>query len=77
MNITVNIPEKLLVEAEKNANFLHMKRSEYIRKALENMNSQMLKDQRYSRLMLLSLRVKEESMKVNAEFAEIEHDPKA
>lgn len=75
MNITVNIPDNLLTEANRNANMLHMKRSEYIRKALENMNKQVLKNERYSRLKFLSHRVKEESMKVNSEFAAIEHDP--
>lgn len=75
MNITVNIPDNLLTEASKNANMLHMKRSEYIRKALENMNKQVLKNERYSRLKILSQRVKEESVKVNSGFAAVEHDP--
>lgn len=77
MNITVNIPENILQQADQNAHLLHIKRSEYIRKALEHMNKQILKNERYARLQYLSKLVKDESRKVNAEFEEIAHDPEA
>ena len=77
MNVTVNIPDDILTKMDHNANYLHMRRSEYIRKAIENMNSQILKNERYSRLQYLSNLVRNESMKVNAQFEEIEHDPEA
>jgi metal-responsive CopG/Arc/MetJ family transcriptional regulator len=77
MNVTVNIPDIILTQADKNASILHMKRSEYIRKALENMNKQILKNEKYARLQRLSNLVSSESMKINKEFEEIEHDPEA
>lgn len=77
MNVTINIPDNILLEADKNATSLHMKRSEYIRKALEDLNKQILKNQRYVRLQYLSKLVRDESMRANAEFEEIEHDPEA
>ena len=77
MNITVNIPDNIIFDADKNAGILHIKRSEYIRKALEYMNKQILKNERYVRLQYLSNLVRSESMEVNSEFGEIEHDPKA
>ena len=77
MNITVNIPDNIIFDADKNASILHIKRSEYIRKALEYMNKQILKNERYVRLQYLSNLVRSESMEVNSEFGEIEHDPKA
>ena len=77
MNVTVNIPDVILAQADKNASILHMKRSEYIRKSLENMNKQILKNKKYARLQRLSNFVSRESMKINKEFEEIEHDPEA
>ena len=77
MNITVNIPENIILDADRNAGILHIKRSEYIRKALEYMNNQILKNERYARLQYLSNLVRAESIKVNAEFGKVENDPEA
>jgi metal-responsive CopG/Arc/MetJ family transcriptional regulator len=77
MNITINIPENMLITADENASMLNIKRSEYIRKALEAMNRQVLKNQKYARLQNLSKIVRTESIKVNKEFGEIEHDVEA
>ena len=77
MNITVNIPENIILDADSNAGILHIKRSEYIRKALEYMNKQILKNERYARLQYLSNLVRAESIKVNAEFGKVENDPEA
>lgn len=77
MNITVNIPDNMISQVDKNASILHIRRSEYIRKALEYMNKEVLKNERYARLQYLSTLVRGESMKINAEFEEIEYDPEA
>ena len=77
MNITVNIPDKILFQADHNALSLHIKRSEYIRNALEQMNHQVSKNARYARLQYLSQLVRDESAQVNSEFEAIDHDPKA
>ncbi|MGV8949431.1 MAG: CopG family transcriptional regulator [Candidatus Paracaedibacter sp.] len=77
MNITVNIPDNIITEADKNASALHIKRSEYIRKALENMNNQILKNEKYARLLHLSSLVRDESKNINQEFEEIEYDPES
>lgn len=75
MNISINIPDNIIIQADKNANILHIKRSEYIRKALENMNNQISKYQKYERLLHLSNLVRDESIDVNKEFEEIEYEP--
>jgi metal-responsive CopG/Arc/MetJ family transcriptional regulator len=77
MNITVNIPDKIITQADKNASILHIKRSEYIRKALENLNNQILKNEKYARLLYLSNLVRDESMNINKEFEEVEHEPES
>ena len=76
MNITISVPDSVITQADYNAHVLHMKRSEYIRKAIEYMNRQTLKETQYARLQFLSQKVMEESMNVNAEFEAIEYDPK-
>jgi len=70
MNVTINIPDDLLIQADKNASAFHMKRSEYIRSALEHMNKQIIRNERYSRLQKLSKLVRSQSMEVNKEFEE-------
>lgn len=75
MNVTVNIPDIIIAQADRNARILHIKRSEYIRKALENMNNQIIKNEKYKRLLHLSHLVRDESMIINKEFEEIDHDP--
>jgi metal-responsive CopG/Arc/MetJ family transcriptional regulator len=73
--ISLRLPDDLLREVEKRAGDLHVSRAEYVRRALERMNREVLLQRRRSRLMELSLRVREESMNVNAEFSEVEHEP--
>lgn len=77
MNVTINIPDNLLIQSDKNASILHMRRSEYIRKALENMNNEIMKNEKYTRLQYLSNLVRSHSMEINKEFEEIEHDSEA
>jgi metal-responsive CopG/Arc/MetJ family transcriptional regulator len=73
--ISLRLPDDLLREVEKRAVDLHVPRAEYVRRALERMNREVLQQSRRTRLMELSLRVREESMNVNAEFSEVEHEP--
>jgi len=73
--ISLRLPDDLLNEVEKRARDLHIPRAEYVRRALERMNREVLQQRRRTRLMELSLRVREESMNVNAEFSEVEHEP--
>ena len=54
-----------------------MPRAEYIRRALERMNDEAEKKERAERMARASLKVRKESMRVNAEFARIERDPDA
>lgn len=50
-------------------------RAEYIRVAIENMNRRTEATLRATRIADASHRVREEGQRINAEFAEIEHDP--
>lgn len=73
--VSIRLPAELLKELDKLARRLKLPRTEYIRRAIEAMNNDIVKQDRYNRLAKLSHRVREESMAVNAEFDEIEHDP--
>ena len=68
MNVTINIPDILLSQADYNAQRLQLNRSEYIRQALDQMNQQILKNERYTKLQYLSKLTREESIKINFEF---------
>jgi metal-responsive CopG/Arc/MetJ family transcriptional regulator len=76
-SIALKLPDDLLEESSDLARRLRMSRAEYIRLALRRMNRKTAARLRAQRLAELSLRVREESMKVNAEFAAIERDPDA
>ena len=73
--VTVRLPDELLQALDKRAKKLKISRSIYIRQALERMNEEVAAQHRRERLKEVSLRVREESMKINAEFSRIEHDP--
>jgi hypothetical protein len=75
--IALNVPDELLVESGRIAASLHVSRAEYIRLAIARMNRRTAARLRAERLMLVSKRVRDESMRVNAEFAAIERDPDA
>jgi len=75
--ISLRLPDTLLREIEKRASELHVSKAEYIRRALEAMNLDLARKQRDARLKALSPRVREESMRINAEFATIEDAPDA
>lgn len=74
--VSVRIDEALLKKMKTQAELLHLSQTDYIRKAIELMNQKMEKLHRRKRLMGVSLRARKSSMKINAEFSEIEHDIK-
>jgi len=73
--ISIRLPDDLLREVDSRAAELQIPRAEYLRRAIVSMNRETHSRQRRIRLMEVSARVRKESMAVNREFAEIEHDP--
>lgn len=75
--LSLRLPDDLLHEVDTFAEQLHLPRAAYVRKALEQMNAEVAAQRRRARLMEASLKVRGESMRVNAEFDEIEDAPHA
>ena len=75
--LSLRLADDLLREVDIHAEELHMARAAYVRKALEEMNAAVARERRRERLMAVSLKVREESMRVNAEFSAVEDDPRA
>ena len=73
--ISLRLPDDLLKNAETTAKAMKIPRAEYIRRAIDAMNGEALARERRKQLARASLRVREESLRVNAEFGAIEHDP--
>ncbi len=73
--ISLKLPEDMMQLAGQFAESLHVSRAEYIRSAIERMNHEIRASLRAQRLAEASKKVREESMRVNAEFAAIEEDP--
>ena len=74
--LSLRIPDELLQEVDASAEELHLPRAAYVRKALEQMNAAVAAQRRRARLMEVSLKVRDESMRVNAEFSAIEDEPR-
>ncbi len=73
--ISLKLPDELLEASGRCASALKIPRAEYMRRAIERMNEETQKRLRAKRMAEASRKVREESMKVNAEFAAIERDP--
>ena len=73
--VSMRLPDGLLRELDKRAAELDIPRTEYIRRAIVAMNHALEDAKRRDRLKRASLKVRAESMKVNAEFAAIERAP--
>jgi predicted transcriptional regulator len=73
--LTIRLDDSTLSELTSKAEKLHLTRSEYVRKAIEFMNNMLSKKEKSAALADASMRVRNESMAINAEFAEIEYDP--
>ncbi len=76
-SLSLRLPDELLHDVDDFARQLHIPRAEYVRKALEQMNMTVAAQRRRTRLMEASLKVRMESMKVNAEFSALEDAPNA
>ena len=75
--VSLKLPDELLEASGRCADALRIPRAEYMRRAIERMNRETQKRLRAKRLAEASKKVREESMKINAEFALIEQDPDA
>lgn len=75
--ISLKLPDELLEASSECAEALELSRAEYIRRAIIRMNQETQQKLRAERLAAVSRKVREESMRVNAEFDAIEQDPDA
>ncbi len=75
--ISLKLPDELLEASDRYAGELQVSRAEYIRQAIARMNQDVEAQLRAARLAAASRKVREESMRVNAEFAAFERDPDA
>ena len=75
--ISLKLPDDLAKASGECARALHLSRAEYIRRPIEQMNRETRAQLRARRLAEASHKVREESMRVNAEFAAVERDPDA
>ncbi len=72
--ISLKLPENLLDASGRCADALRVSRASYVRAAIERMNRRVEKHLRAARLAEASRRVRNQSMRVNAEFSAIETD---
>lgn len=75
--ISLELPGDVLETSTRVAEALGITRTEYIRYAIEEANRQALARDRAGRMASASRRVRDEGMRVNAEFAAVERDPVA
>jgi metal-responsive CopG/Arc/MetJ family transcriptional regulator len=75
--VSLRLPEELLKESDECAMALGISRAEYILRAIQRMNRESKTEALEVRLADASHRARKKSMRVNAEFARIEHDPDA
>jgi len=73
--ISIRIQDDLLKKVDEQAKTLRIPKAEYIRRAVIEMNKKVARELQIKRIMNASKRVREESMKVNAEFDVIEDAP--
>ena len=76
-SIALKLPDDLIEESTRLADRLRMTRADYIRAAIRRMNRKTASKLRAERLADLSRLVRDESMRVNAEFAAFETDSDA
>ena len=74
---SLKLPDELVNSSEECAESLSVSRAEYIRRAIEHMNKETQAAFRAERIKQASQKVREESMRVNAEFDAIEEAPDA
>ncbi len=72
--ISLKLPDEIVSRSEEYAETLSISRAEYIRRAIEHMNKEIGDVLRADRIKKASQKVREESMRINAEFDAIEED---
>ena len=75
--ISLSLTDAVLERSGRCAEALAISRAEYIRRAIQALNRETEAQLRADRLANASRKVRDESMRVNAEFEAIEHDPDA
>lgn len=75
--ISLKLPDDLLEASGRCAEALRISRAEYIRRAIERMNRDTHARLRGERLTEVLRKVRAESMRINEEFAAVEHEPDA
>ena len=75
--ISLSLTDAVLERSGRYAEALAISRAEYIRRAIQAMNRETEAQLRADRLANASRKVRDGSMRVNAEFEAIEHDPDA
>ncbi|MHB1586430.1 MAG: ribbon-helix-helix protein, CopG family [Acidiferrobacteraceae bacterium] len=75
--LSIRVPDDLLKEVDKHAHEMHIARTEYIRRAIEFLNAKTVASHRHQRMLEVSRRVREESLRINAEFDAVEDAPDA
>lgn len=73
--LTIRLPDNVMDELDKRAQKLHITRSAYIRKSIETMNKKMQEEEKRTKLIETSKRVRKESILINSEFSKVEYDP--
>lgn len=73
--VSVRMDDTMFQTMRNMAKTLHLSQTDYIRQAISHMNDEASRKVQAQRLQQASLKVRNESMKVNAEFSDIEHDP--
>jgi hypothetical protein len=71
-SISLKLSEELLESSDRCARAVKIPRAEYVRRAIERMNREVEARARAERTARLSREVRKESMRVNAEFAQIQ-----
>lgn len=72
--LTVRLPNDTINELDIIIKKLHISRSEYVRRSIEQMNESLYNKERKARLAAISNRVRAESMFINSEFDKIEYE---
>lgn len=73
-SVSIRMDDSLFETMRHMAATLHLSQTDYIRQAIERMNNEANRQAQIQRLQKASLKVRSESMKINAEFSDIEYD---
>jgi predicted transcriptional regulator len=73
--VSIRLSDDLLSQVDRLARELCIPRTEYIRRALADFNQEIEDQKNRERLMQASMKVRESSMTLNAEFDEVEDAP--